>query len=88
MSSNGKEIKEMTLALCRAGGDKTKFFEVKLTGCVITGYDFEGSGDLPTENITFSYSKIGWTYILQRRSDGAGGGQVAAGWDLSANKQV
>jgi type VI secretion system secreted protein Hcp len=42
----------------------------------------------PSEKVSFSYGKIKWTYTQQKRSDGIGGGNVSAGWDLTANKTI
>lgn len=84
----GKHIKEVTLELCRAGGDKMKYMEIKLEQVVISSIESMGStgGDFPSEAVSFSYGKITWTYTQQKRADGAGGGKVSAGWDLTANK--
>jgi type VI secretion system secreted protein Hcp len=43
-------------------------------------------GALPVETVTFDFGKIKWTYTQQKRADGTGGGNVAGGWDLTANK--
>ena len=86
----GKHIKDATLELCRAGGDKTKYLEVKMEQVVISrahpGGKAEGSDGFPTESISFNFGKVKWTYTQQKRADGSGGGNVTAGWDLTANK--
>lgn len=84
----GKHIKEVTLELCRSGGDKVKYMEVKLEQVLISSVSPSGSagGDFPSEAVSLSYGKIKWTYTQQKRADGAGGGNVSAGWDLTANK--
>lgn len=84
----GKHIKEVVLELCRAGGDKMKYLEVKLEQVVISGITSAGtSGEgFPSETVSLSYGKIKWTYTQQKRADGTGGGNVNAGWDLTANK--
>jgi type VI secretion system secreted protein Hcp len=91
-SADGTHIKQITLELCRAGGDKVKYMEYKLTNCIISSYHDGGSSGgaetLPVETVTFNYGKIEWTYTQQKRADGSGGGQVAAGWDLQVNKKV
>ena len=84
----GKHIKEVTLELCRAGGDKMKYMEVKLEQVLISRvapYGAAGDG-FPSETLSLSYGKIKWTYTQQKRADGAGGGNVSAGWDLTTNK--
>ena len=90
--ANGQHIKEVVLELCRAGGDKVKYYEVKLTNSIITSYRPGGSSHggetLPLEEVSFNYGKIEWTYTQQKRADGSGGGQVATGWNLETNRKV
>jgi type VI secretion system secreted protein Hcp len=90
--ADGTHIKEVILELCRAGGDKVKYMEYKLSNCIISSYRPGGSAQggeaLPLEEVSFNYGKMEWTYTQQKRADGSGGGQVAAGWDLEANKKV
>ena len=86
----GKHIKDVTLELCRSGGDKMKYMEVKLEQVLISRvapYGSAGDG-FPTETLSLSYGKIKWTYTQQKRADGVGGGNVSAGWDLTANRAV
>jgi type VI secretion system secreted protein Hcp len=82
----GTHIKDVIILLYRAGGEKEKYAEIKMEQVLIAGVDMAGGGDFPAETISFSYGKIAWTYIQQRREDGTGGGSVASGWDLTANK--
>ena len=76
------------MELCRAGGDKLKYMEVRLEQVLIScvaPYGSAGDG-FPSETLSLSYGKIKWTYTQQKRADGAGGGNVSAGWDLTTNK--
>jgi type VI secretion system secreted protein Hcp len=84
----GTHIKEVTLELCRAGGDKQRYLEVKLEQVVISHLSTrgDGGGSFPVEVVSFSYGKIKWTYTQQKRQDGQAGGNIAAGWDLTTNK--
>lgn len=86
----GRHIKEITLELCRAGGDKQKYLEIKLEQAIVARVAPAGTtgAGFPNETVSFSYGKIKWTYTQQKREDGAGGGNVSAGWDLTANKTV
>jgi type VI secretion system secreted protein Hcp len=83
--ADGTHIKEVTLELCRAGGDKLKYMEYKLSNCIVSSCNVGGGGVEPSETLTFNYGKIQWTYTQQKRADGSGGGNVAAGWDLEKN---
>lgn len=86
--ADGTHIKEITIEVCRAGGDKLKYMEFKLSNCIVSAISVHGSEGEPTESIRFNYGKIEWTYTKQKRSDGSGGGNVAAGWDRQANKKI
>ncbi|MDR2092592.1 MAG: type VI secretion system tube protein Hcp [Azoarcus sp.] len=82
----GRHIKDVTIELCRAGGDKVKYAEIRLEQVIVSAVEYSGGGDFPTETVSFSYGKIRWDYIQQRRADGTGAGHIAAGWDLTTNK--
>ncbi len=86
---SGKHIKEVTIEVCRSGGDKVKYFEIKLEQVLISKVDVAGTtadSGFPHEQVSFSYGKIRWVYTQQKRTDGAGGGNVSAGWDLTTNR--
>lgn len=84
----GKHIKEVVLELCRAGGDKQKYMEIRLEQVIVASVAPGGTAGagFPSERVSFNYGKIKWIYTQQKREDGAGGGNVSAGWDLTANK--
>jgi len=90
--ADGTHIGEVKMELCRAGGDKLKYMEYKFTDCIVTswrpGGSAKGGETLPLEEVTFNFGKVEWTYTQQKRADGSGGGNVAAGWDLEANKKM
>ena len=87
----GEHIKDITLELCRAGGQKLKYMEYKMEEVIVSsvhaGGSSQGSEDVPTEEVGFNYGKIKWTYTQQKRADGSGGGNVTGGWDLTQNKK-
>lgn len=89
-SASGKHHPTVTLELCRAGGDKLKYLEIKMEEVVISGVQVGGAskaGDaFPTETVTFNFGAIKTTYTQQKRADGTGGGNVTGGWDLRSNK--
>jgi len=90
LCSTGKHIPTVTIELCRAGGDKLKYMEVKMEQVIISsvhpGGSAGGNDSFPTESVAFNYGKVKWTYTQQKRADGSGGGNVTGGWDLTANK--
>jgi len=88
---SGKHLKEVSLELCRAGGDKVKYLEIKLEQVLVSKVETGGQAHdegFPSEQIRFSYGRIKWTYTQQKRADGVGGGNVNSGWDLTANKAI
>ncbi len=77
--------------MCRAGGDKMKYMEIKLEDVMISSVNYSGQsggGDFPSENVSISFGKITWTYTQQDPATGKPKGNVEAGWDLKANKSV
>lgn len=86
--ADGTHVKQVVLELCRAGSEKLKYMEYKLSNVIISSVNTGGSDGIPTETVTFNYGKIEWAYTQQKRADGAGGGNVASGWNLETNKKV
>ncbi|GLU39982.1 MULTISPECIES: Hcp family type VI secretion system effector [Pseudomonas] len=88
----GQHLKQVVLNVNRAGGDKVTYYQITLEEVVVSSINHTGaandaeSGDLPTEVVTFNFARIKTTYTQQKRADGAGGGNVAGGWDRSMNK--
>jgi type VI secretion system secreted protein Hcp len=85
----GDHIKEVTLELCRATGDKQKYMQYKLTDVLVSsvhpGGSSKGSDVLPLEEVAFNYGKIDMTYTVIDPA-GKAKGDVKANWDLTANK--
>lgn len=87
---NGTHIKEVTVELCRAAGDKQKYMEYKMSEVIVSaarpGGSAQGGEALPLEEVTFNYGKIEWTYTETDHKTGQPKGDVATNWDLMANK--
>jgi type VI secretion system Hcp family effector len=86
--SDGSHIASVKLVLTRAGGGdkKVPFMEYKLTNCIVSSIATGGgTGDFPSENVSFNYGKIEWIYTQQKRADGAGGGKTTGSWNLQKN---
>jgi type VI secretion system secreted protein Hcp len=85
----GKHVPEVLIQLHRAGGDKFKYLEIKLSAVIVSSISVHANSkaehNFPTEAICLSYGKIEATYFQQKRADGSGGGQVRAAWDLMKN---
>ncbi|PYD07030.1 type VI secretion system tube protein Hcp, partial [Pseudomonas savastanoi pv. glycinea] len=51
-----------------------------------SNYTQHANDGIPSETISLNYGKIKTTYTQQKRSDGAGGGNVSGGWNRINNK--
>ncbi|WP_449105778.1 Hcp family type VI secretion system effector [Pseudomonas mohnii] len=86
-SCSGQHLKEVKLVLCRASTDRLKYYEIVLEEVIIADYSQSASSGVPTEMVQLNYGRIKSTYTLQKRSDGAPGGNVTGGWDRIGNKK-
>ncbi|WP_095082207.1 type VI secretion system tube protein Hcp [Pseudomonas sp. Irchel s3h17] len=86
-SCAGEHLKEVTLILSRAGTEKLKYFEIILEEVIIADYMQNASAGIPVEIVQLNYGRIKTIYTQQKRNDGAGGGNVAGGWDRISNKK-
>ena len=86
--ARGVHIPKIVLHVNRAGGDQQKYIEITLEQVLISSFkhDADTDSDLPSESFTLNYARIKKAYTQQKRSDGQGGGQIAGGWDRTANK--
>ncbi len=90
--ASGEHFKTATLEICRAGGDKIKYMEFKFSDVMITAYqpsgDVSGERMLPMEKVRLTYGKVELKYTQTDPATGKAKGDVAAGWDLNANKKI
>jgi type VI secretion system secreted protein Hcp len=86
---NGEHIKEVTVELCRATKDKTRYMQYKMSDVIVaaanpTG-DARGEEALPSEEVSFNYARIEWTYTLTDHKTGKPAGDISAHWDRESN---
>ena len=86
-SCSGEHIKELTLCLYRAGGEKLKYYEVRLEEVIISDFTQDGESGEPMEEVQINFGRIHVVYTQQKRSDGAAAGNISGGWDRIANKR-
>ncbi|WP_268797974.1 Hcp family type VI secretion system effector [Pseudomonas huanghezhanensis] len=86
-SCAGEHIKELTLSLHRAGGEKLKYYEVKLEEVIISDFSQSGESGEPLEHVQVNFGRINVVYTQQKRSDGSAAGNVSGGWDRIGNKR-
>lgn len=88
--SAGTRFKDVTIDLCRTTGDKAIFAQYKLSDVIVTALKPAGSAQssdsVPTESVSFNYSKIEFKYTPTDAATGKQGTEVKASWDLKTNK--
>jgi len=87
--ANGQHIQEVILTVRKAGETPVEYWKIKLTDVIITSVTSGGSGgeDRLTENVTFNYGRIEWSYTPVDDKGGTGG-SIDHGWDLESNKGI
>ncbi len=86
--AKGKHFDKVTIELCRAGSEKTKFMEIKMDDCLISAIAMNAGVDFPSETIHLNYGKIRWTYTQQNRRGGMAMGNISTGWNRRKNCAV
>jgi type VI secretion system secreted protein Hcp len=81
----GTHFDKIVVDLCRSGGDKIKFFEYRLTNCILSKVKMLSGAAFPYETVSINYGKIKWRYIQQKRQGGGASGSIASGWNLQKN---
>lgn len=88
---SGEHIGEVTMELCKAGGDKQKYMTYKMSDVLVSsvrpGGSSQGSDALPLEEVSFKFGKVELEYIPIDKT-GKPQGQVPAGWDLQKNSKI
>ena len=86
---SGQHIKDITVHLCRATGDKSQFMEYKMSDVIVRSVVPSGSqgAELPIEDVAFDYGKIEWTYTEYDHA-GKKKGDIKTGWDVSKDTKV
>lgn len=84
----GTHFDKIVVEICRAGTEKIKFMEIRMTDSFISHISLSADGGFPSETIGINYGKIVWTYVVQNRQGGGMAGNVMAGWDRRRNCKV
>jgi len=87
--ATGQHLKSAVLTARKAGKDQQEFLIYKFTDLLMSSYQTGGSegGDVPTDNVSFNFSKIEVQFRPQSPT-GQLGTAVKAGWDVKANKAL
>jgi type VI secretion system secreted protein Hcp len=88
---SGKHFPEVTVTLCKAGGEtRLDFLKYKFNDVMVTSVQWGGGAggeEKPTETMSFAFGKVVVEYVEQT-AKGSPGGTYSAGWDLIANSPV
>lgn len=88
--ASGEHIPDAILTCRKAGKEQQEFLQYKFTDLLISSYQTGGSGHgdvVPTDQISFNFSKIEVSYKPQK-ADGSLDGAIPAGWNLKLNAKV
>ena len=89
--ASGQHIKEATITVRKAGGDKgqQEYLILKMTDVLVSSFQASGSqgADRPTESVSMAFAKVEFSYIPQKQ-DGSSGGDITVGWDLKKNAKI
>jgi type VI secretion system secreted protein Hcp len=87
--ASGKHIPKAVLTCRKAGEQQQEYLIVKFSDLLISSYQTGGSAKsvIPTDQISFNFSKIEFEYCPQDAKGGLGA-KVVVGWDLKLNKKV
>ena len=78
-------LEEVIIECCRATGDKTPYMKYTMTDVFVGSYSVSGGSGVPSENVSFNYGKIEWSYTETEHGTGKAGGKIESHWDCTTN---
>jgi type VI secretion system secreted protein Hcp len=86
---NGKQMKDATLVVRKAGTKPLEYIVIKMEDVIITSVSGGGSGgeDVLTENITLNFAKVQYEYQPQKDDGSKDGGAIPMNWNIKANAE-
>jgi type VI secretion system secreted protein Hcp len=89
--ASGEHVKDVSLEVCKAGGDKQKYLVYKFSDVLVSSVRPGGSGQgvdaLPVEDVSLNFGKVEITYTVID-AKGKPAGDVSAGWNLDTNAKI
>jgi type VI secretion system Hcp family effector len=80
----GQKIAKVKVEMCTTLADGLEpFLAYEFENVIVTGYDVDVFGQPPTERITFTYTKVTWTYT-KFGATGASQGKVTDSYSIGA----
>jgi type VI secretion system secreted protein Hcp len=83
--AQGTPIDEITIEMCRASGDKSRYTEYKFKHVLISNYSLGAGGGVPTETLQLKPGEFSDLYT-QLDEKGKSKGDVKMKWSLIKNK--
>lgn len=84
--NKAKAIPTLKFTICQNSDEKVeKIFEYEMENALVSSLSTAGGGaDKAVETITFNYSKISWSYHVQK-TQVSEAGSMSASWNLATN---
>jgi type VI secretion system secreted protein Hcp len=88
-AATGEHYKQATMTVRKAGGDQVEYMTITFSDLLVTSITATGGQDsVPTESISFNFSKIEFQYQPIDDVGRASESPVKAGYDLATNKKI
>ena len=82
--ATGQKIAKVKAEMCTAvAGGLEPFLAYEFENAIVTGYDIDVFSEPPTERVTFTYTKVTWTYT-KFGPTGASQGKVTDSFSIGA----
>jgi type VI secretion system secreted protein Hcp len=85
--ATGQHIPSASLVVRKAGGDQQDYILIKLTDILVSNVSTSAASEIPTEQVSFNYSKVEFEYKTQDEK-GKLGAANKMGYSLKENKKV
>jgi type VI secretion system secreted protein Hcp len=79
--ANGEHIKSAILVCRKAGKEQQEYLKITFTDLLISSFQTGGTEIMPTDQISFNYSKIEYEY-KEQKADGTLSGAIKAMYDV------
>jgi len=86
----GQHYKSAILTARKAGGGQQEYLKITMEDAMVSSYQVsgsQGSGVVPTDQVSLNFSKIEISY-KEQKADGSLGGEAKQKYDFAANKKV
>jgi len=82
----GTHLNKAVIELCKSTGNKEVMGKYTFENVIISNVSIGGSGEVPTESVSFNFGKVKWEYNQLSATKGAATKNMIASHDLIANK--